>query len=233
MRKFLVVLLVLLLGGLFVADLLVKRRAETEIAKEVAANYRLVKQPSVDIGGFPFLSQAIGGTYDQISVGIGDYTQQGVTVRDVNIRLDDLNAPLGDLVNGNRSNITARTATASAVIPYSYVQQATAARGVTRVAHNSGNLQLEGVFPFMGVQAPVTVIVSLKPTRAGVVVTPQSVSTSGVQIPIALVQQQLTYTIPLTGLPMGSRLTKVEPTDSGIKITGQADNVNLENVPVT
>ena len=60
--------------------------------------------------------------------------------------------------------------------------------------------------------------------------TPQSVDAAGglVRVPIALVQDELKTLIPVTGLPMGSRITTVEPTDAGIRVTGEADNVPLD-----
>ncbi|GAA3241126.1 DUF2993 domain-containing protein [Actinocorallia longicatena] len=236
MRKFLLVLLVLVVVGLVGSDRFVKARAESEIAKQVAAQYALPKEPSVEIGGFPFLTQAVSGKYERIDVAIGDYTQQGVTVQDVRIRLTGLNAPLGDLVSGEKGNLRAREATASAVIPYGYIQQQVASRGVTKVSRSGNAVRLDGTYAFMGLSTPVGVVVSIRPTKEGILVTPQSVDVVGglVQVPIGLVQEQLRTLIPVTGLPMGSRITKVEPTDAGLRVTGEADNVPLnEPIPVS
>ncbi|GAB3665647.1 DUF2993 domain-containing protein [Actinocorallia lasiicapitis] len=234
MRKFLVVLLVLVVVGVVGADRFAKARAESEVARQVAAQYALDREPAVDIGGFPFLTQALSGTYDQIDVQIGDYTQQGVTVQDVRIRLSGLNAPLADLVNGDKSNLRAREATASAVIPYSYIQQQVASRGVRKVSRDGNDVLLEGTYAFLGQNAEVGVVVSIRPTKEGIVVTPQSVRAVGglIQVPIGLVQEQLKTVIPVTGLPMGSRITKVEPTETGLRITGEADNVPLNGTLV-
>lgn len=231
MRKFLVVLLVLLVAGLIGADRFGEARAESEVARQVAAQYRLPEQPSVEIGGFPFLTQAVNGNYQQIDVVIGDYSQQGVTVRDLRIRLNDLKAPLADLLKGDQSNVRARTATASAVIPYSVVQEATASQGVQKVSRSGDNLLLEGTLMFQGISVPVGVTLALEPTAQGVVLTPESVQASGIQVPLALVKRNYTHTVPVTGLPMGSRITAVEPVDAGLKVTGTADDINLSGAP--
>ncbi|WP_106402357.1 LmeA family phospholipid-binding protein [Actinocorallia populi] len=227
MRKFLIVLLVLVVAGLIGADRFGEARAENEVARQVAAQYRLPEQPSVEIGGFPFLTQAISGNYGQIDVSIGDYTQQGVTVQDVNIRLNDLKAPLGDLLNGDQTNVRAERATASAVIPYAVVQKATADKGVQKVSRSGDNVLLEGTVSFHGLSAQVGVNVSIKTTERGVTLTPESVQASGIQVPLDLVKQNFTSTVPVTGLPMGSRITSVEPVDTGLRITGTARNVDL------
>ncbi|MEO3787000.1 DUF2993 domain-containing protein [Actinocorallia sp. B10E7] len=230
MRKFLIVLLVLAVAGLIGADRFGETRAETEVARQVAAQYRLQEQPSVEIGGFPFLTQAAGGNYQRIDVVIGDYTQQGVTVQDVRIRLDSLNAPLSELLNGDQSNVRAKTATASAVIPYGVLQKGVADKGVQKVSRDGDDMLLEGTFAFLGVSAQVGVAVSLEPTAKGIVVTPKTVRASGIQVPLDLVKRDLTYTVPVTGLPMGSRITAVEPVDTGLRITGTAENVDLSGV---
>jgi hypothetical protein len=230
MRKFLIVLLVLLVAGLIGADRFGEARAESEVARQVAAQYRLPERPEVEIGGFPFLTQAIGGNYQQIDVVIGGYSQQGVAVQDLRIRLNDLHAPLSDLLSGDQSNVRAGTATASAVIPYSVIQEATARQGVQKVSRDGDNLLLEGTLVFQGINVPVGVTLSLEPTAEGVVLTPESVSASGIQVPLALVKRNFTYTVPVTGLPMGSRITAVEPVDAGLKVTGSARDINLSGI---
>src|ERR1700754_2425310 len=119
MRKVLVVILLLLIGGVIAADRLGVRMAEDEIAKQVASQYRLDTRPDVNIHGFPFLTQAVGGTYDRIDVSLGEWTEKGVTVHDATLKLTGVRAPLADVVNGNSAQITVRNATAEAVVPYS------------------------------------------------------------------------------------------------------------------
>ncbi|MEO5878326.1 MAG: DUF2993 domain-containing protein [Streptosporangiaceae bacterium] len=231
MWKALVVVAVLLLGGLVAADRIGVNRAENEISRQVAAQYSLSPAPSVSIGGFPFLTQAVSGTYDRIDVGIGAWTEQGVTVQDVRVRLEGLDAPLGDLINGDQSHLRARTATASAVIPYAVIlQQATAqgAQGVKNIARSGKDVLLEGSYNVLGRSLDLGVIVSLKPTAAGIVVTPQTVRAGGlIEVPIAVLQKDLTYTIPVTGLPLGSKITSVVPEDGGVRVTGSGSDVPL------
>jgi hypothetical protein len=233
MRKFLIVLLVLAVAGLIGADRLIKGRAETEVARQVAAQYRLTERPEVRIDGFPFLTQALGGEYERITVDIGDYTQQGVTVRELEIVLNGLNAPLSDLLKGDQRNIRARTATASGVIPYEVLQEQVAANGVQKVSRKGDDVLLEGTFSFLGVPAPIGVSVSIEPTAQGIVITPETVQSGGIEVPLALLKRNLTTTVPVTGLPMGSRITAVEPVDAGLRVTGTAQDVDLSGIGAT
>ncbi|MCD0450363.1 DUF2993 domain-containing protein [Actinocorallia sp. API 0066] len=238
MRKVLIVLLVLLLGGLFAADRFAESRAEAEVARQVANEYGLASTPSVEFGGWSFLAQAIGGTYDSVDVKIGDYTdhyatgvydEKGTTLHDVSVRLEGLHAPLSDVMSGDATGITADRATATGVIPYETIQEALASRGVTAVSQSpEGHVLARGVYPapLMG-QVPVEVTVSLRVTDQGVAVVPEKVAAVGIQLPLDAVKQAFTYTIPVTDLAFGAKITAVVPVATGLRVTGEAVNVPL------
>ncbi|GAB2816226.1 DUF2993 domain-containing protein [Actinocorallia aurea] len=230
MRKVLLVLLVLILAGVFGADRFAESRAEAEVARQVAVQYRLTSEPAVSFGGFPFLTQALSGKYDSVDIEIGDYADQGVTFQDVALRVEGLNAPLSDLMSGDSSSITADKAIASAVIPYGVVQKQLAERGVTAVSRSAdGNVLAKGTYqaPLVG-EVPIDLIVSLKVTAKGVAVVPEKVTAVGIQVPLASVKEMFTYTIPVVGLPLGAKITDVSPTDAGLRVTGEAVNVPLD-----
>src|SRR5262249_28624202 len=100
-----IIALIVLIGLLVVADFTAAAIAEHEVAKRAKAQFNLADDPSVRIGGFSFLLQAICGQYDHISV---DGT--GVPVKDlhdvaVHIDLNGVQASLGDLLAGNTNGI--------------------------------------------------------------------------------------------------------------------------------
>jgi hypothetical protein len=230
MRKVLVVILLLLIGGVIAADRLGVRKAEDEIAKQVASQYRLDTRPDVTIHGFPFLTQAIGGTYDQIDVTLGEWTEKGVTVHDAALKLSGVQAPLADVVNGNSSQITVRNATASAVVPYAVVQKY-APQGVQGISANGSNLQARVAASYLGIRVNGNLVASLKATSKGIAVTPQSISNGGTQIPLAMLQQRYTFVIPTQNLlPMGARVSDIGVTPEGLRIAATVDNVRLENL---
>ena len=105
MRKLLVVLIFLavVLGVIAViADPIARNRAEDEIANQVAAQYPdLSQRPDVSIHGFSFLYQALTGNYEEIDIGLGRWTDQGVTVDDVNVEMRGLNAPVSEIMKGS------------------------------------------------------------------------------------------------------------------------------------
>jgi len=229
MRKVLVVLLILLVGGLIAADRIGVRVVQDEIGKRIAAQHGLQRQPEVTIHGFPFLTQAIGGEYDQIDVLIDEYTEQNVTVTGVRVEMHGVRAPLSEVMSGNTANVTARTATASAVIPYDAIQRE-APDEVRRIAASGTELKVDLAGTIAGIPLNGTAIVSVAATSEGVRITPRSIGTGGVQIPVNLLQQRLAWTVPVRDLPVGSRISQVQVTPSGLRVGATAENVNLGNL---
>lgn len=230
MRKVLVVLLLLAIVGVVAADRIGVRIAEDRIAQEVAAQTELTRQPDVTIHGIPFLTQVVGGEYEHIEIAIGDWTEQGVTVTDVTVDMRGVAAPLSEVTGGNTANVTARTATVSAVVPYSLIQK-NAPREVKRVAPQGDNLAVDLEGSLLGFRLAGSGVVELKPTDRGIAVSPVSVkSDGGPQIPLAALKRQLTWTVQVPALPLGAKITEVRATEGGVLVGATAQNVKLNDL---
>jgi hypothetical protein len=229
MRKALLALLIVVAVGLVVADRVGVKIAEDRIGQQVAAQYSLPQQPDVTIHGVPFLTQVVGGEYSHITVDIGDWTEQGVTVSGVKVEMTGLNAPLGDVINGDTTNMTADTATASAIIPYDVIKKE-APKEVTSLAPKGDDLAVGLTGAVMGFKVNGTAVVSVKPTSKGIAITPESVGEGAAQLPLTLVRQQLTWVVPVRDLPIGARISQIEPTAEGLKVAATAQNVNLNDL---
>lgn len=230
MRKVLLVLLVLVAVGLVVADRVGVRIAEDKIGEQVAAQYDLRQRPDVTIHGIPFLTQAIGGDYDHIEVEIGDWTQRGVTVTGVKVDMRGVAAPMSEVTKGSAANVTAKTATASAVVPYDVIKKE-APRGVKRIGPKGDDLEVDLQGSYLGRPFTGTAVVQVRPTARGITVSPLSVgSNGGPQIPVALVRQQFTWLVPVASLPLGSRISRIEPTADGLRVSATAENVRLNDL---
>ncbi|MEV4252685.1 DUF2993 domain-containing protein [Spirillospora sp. NPDC049652] len=232
MRKFLLVVLILLVVGLVAADRIGVRVAEREIGKQVAAQYNLAERPDVTIHGIPFLTQAVQGEYDQIDVGIGDWTQQGITVHDVKVEMRGVDAPLDQVAGGNADSVTARTATASAVLPFDVIKSR-APKEVKAVRAKGENLEVDMAGQVLAFTLNGTAELSVKPSRRGIAITPVKVSTSGITVPLDTVRDRLTWFVPITDLPVGSRIKQIQVTPEGLKVAATADNVKLGQLQQT
>ena len=230
MRKVLLVLLVLVAVGLVAADRLGVRVAQDKIGEQVAAQYDLQQQPDVTIHGIPFLTQAIGGDYDHIEVDLGDWTEKNVTVTDVKVDMRGVKAPLSEVTNGNAANVTARTATASAVVPYDVIKKE-APKEVKKISASGDDLSVDMSGTALGITFSGKALVQVEATAKGIAVSPKSFrAEGGREIPLALVKRQLTWVVPVADLPLGSRISQIEPTPDGVRVGATAENVRLNDL---
>jgi len=228
-----VLILIVVLGiGLVVGDRVAVVLAQNEIGRAIAAEYNLPQPPEVDIRGVPFLTQAIDGTYRDIDIRVGDWSGQNISVHDLDVVLTDVSAPLADVLGNRTSNLVAATATATAVVPYDVVQ-GFAPAGVESISDSPEGLRVTGTFPVAGLSVPATVFVTVAPTEAGIEVTPVSVQSAigGPAIPLSMLRRTLTFTVPLQQLPLGARLTAIQPAPDGLHATAVAHDVHFTDLP--
>lgn len=228
MRKLFVTFFVLaaVAGVLYGADRFAVDMAEGQIGKQVAAQAGLTQTPGVNIEGFPFLTQVMGGQYDRITMDVGEISQRNLTITGVKTELTKVQAPFSDVINGDTSQVVAQTVTVSGVVPFSVVEK-NAPDGV-KISADGSDLRLEGKVNYAGFSAPFTATVAVKVTRQGVGITPKSVqSQGGREIPVQLVRRQFGFSIPLRNLPLSARVSDVEVADNGLRIAATAENVKL------
>jgi hypothetical protein len=95
-----------LVGVLVAADYGLAAAAEYQVSKKMRTELNLASDPSVDIHGFPFSTQAISGDYHDISINAVGVPAEN-TLRDLEIDADlhDVRVKLSDLLSGNVSTI--------------------------------------------------------------------------------------------------------------------------------
>src|SRR3954453_3761406 len=99
----------LLVGGAFVADRVVASTVETRAVEAIQENLDgVVGTPKVDIGGFPFLTQVIKGSLDEVTGQVDGVTIEGIHATDVTLEARDVTTS---------EPYTAGTATLTATLP--------------------------------------------------------------------------------------------------------------------
>lgn len=224
MRKLIVVVLVLV-GLVVLVDRVAVAAAQREIARQVAAQAALSSPPTVKIHGFPFLTQAVSGHYDEIDIAMGQVSRDGVTVDDVTADLRDIQAPLAELLGPGAKTIDAGSATATAVVPFATISRRVPSGLVVR--DRGGDLLLTGYTTVAGFRVPVQALVTLDVTRAGIVATPRQIQAAGADLPVSVARQRLAFVVPVHQLPMGLRITRVHVVPDGLQVTASGTNVAL------
>jgi LmeA-like phospholipid-binding len=226
-RALLVVLL--LLGGLlFAADRGAEAVAEDRVAQLVAERGGLAGEPAVEIGGFPFLTQALGGRYDdvRISLSAGDLGQPEGTRADVS--LQGVQVALSDVLSGSVQEVPVERVDGTATLSYALLADQLGPG--TTVTRDGDGLRVQRTVEVAGVSVPLTATGTVSLDGDTLVVDVDEVAGAGVDVPGRLFDQvgdalDLRYRIP--PLPFGLQVTGVAPADDGVRVRMEAADTVL------
>lgn len=225
MRK-LIVFLILLSILLVIVDRVAVVGVQREVARQIEAKYDLSSTPSVEVKGIPFLTQAIGGRYDEIAVQMGSMTREGIELSKIDATLYGVSAPLADLIkDASKADLRAERVTATIVISRETLD-ARAPRGI-RVEGNGGEtVQISGELSVLGRSVPVTADMKLEIVQGAVRLTPKSVKIAGsIRVPNA--EKFISFNVPVKNLPLNLKITSVRSTPEGLAVGGTATDVPL------
>lgn len=130
----LVITFAVLIGLLVIADFSAAAIFEYQVSKRARDQFGLADDPSVRVGGFSFLAQAVSGEYGHVTI-----DAKGVPVEDtlrdleVHIELRDVQAPLGDLVSGSLKEVKVREVEGQVKVKASDVNRAIASQKNTAI----------------------------------------------------------------------------------------------------
>lgn len=226
--KALVVSLLVLLGLAVGADRVAVHVADQQVAQQIARQGRLPGTPGVDITGFPFLTQAVSGSYDDVRIALtaAQLGQPAGTSADVSLR--GVHVPLSEVLSGSVSRIPVDHVQGSATIAYSLL--AAQLGGDTSLRQEGNGLRVTRTVTVLGQNLPLTASGTVRLQGNALVVDVQHVSGAGVSIPSALVgrvSHLLDVRYPVPALPFGLQLTAVSPGADGVQVQLAATNTVL------
>ena len=217
--KGLLITLVVLLGLAVVADRVAVGFAEDQVAEQMASKGGLAGTPSVDIAGFPFLTQAFAGNYEDVRISLTahDLGQPAGTRADV--RLHGVHVPLKSVLSGSVSEVPVDRIDGTATLSYELL--AAQLGGDTTLRREGDGLRITKTVEIAGYTLPLTAAGTVTLDGDDLVVDVQKASGAGVDVPGFLVDRvsdllDLRYTVP--ALPFGLQLTSVQPADDGVRI---------------
>jgi hypothetical protein len=224
----LVVVLVLLLGLAVLADRVAHGMAEDRVAAELVEKGGLQGSPEVEIAGFPFLTQALGGRYDdvRISATAEELGQPAGTRAD--IALHGVQVPLSSVLSGSVGEVPVERIDGTATLSYDLLE---AQLGGDTTLHREGDgLRITKTVELLGQEIPLTATGTVTLDGNDLVVDVANATGAGVDIPDLLVDRvadllDLRYAVP--ALPFGLTLTSVTPADDGVDVTVEATDTVL------
>lgn len=100
------VISVVVVAGVFVAaDYGLAAAAEYQISQHLRSQLNLASDPSVDIHGFPFITQALAGDYSDISVDAVGVPAQNLRDLEIDADLRGVHVKLSDLLSGDVNQV--------------------------------------------------------------------------------------------------------------------------------
>lgn len=236
-------ILVVVLGGLFVAaDRIAAYAAERTIASQakkelVARGITSPSDPTVAVGGFPFLTQVMAGRYDKITIHIDHPSSQGVTLDALDVTATGVNASTSALLNGS-GTITADNITGVTSLGWDGVNKLMntsgfGGSGAIASALPDGQVRVKVPVSVAGMSTTVVATGNLSVGQGVVHLKINNVTTEGGNLPAALsslvgsIKQSLSVDIKIPALPYNLVVHDVKASEHGLAVTGTAVNVPL------
>jgi hypothetical protein len=226
--KGLLITLVVLVGLAVVADRVGVGIAEKRVAEQIRQQGHLSGTPTVDITGFPFLTQAVAGDYTDVRISLtaADLGQPAGTSADVSLR--GVRVPLSDVVSGSVQRIPVDSVDGTATLSYALLSSKLG--GDTTLRREGGGLRITKTVHVAGFTLPLTAAGTVRLSGNDLLIDVQHASGVGVTVPGFLVDRvsdllDLRYTVPQ--LPFGLKLTGVRPGADGVEVTAGATDTVL------
>jgi LmeA-like phospholipid-binding len=218
-------------GGLYAADRYAESRAEQYASGVVSQSIATTSAPTVDIKGFPFLTQLYTGTLDEVTATAAGAKLEGIPVTDVTVEATqvDVRPPAG-------KQPTAGHATVAATIPTSSLETVVKDKtGLTvKLAVDGSSIKASGEV----LKLPLTLTLVPRVENGKLLVDAQQLSLGGREItpqslPPSLRGRVSGIEIPVQGLPKGLSLSRADVVPAGLRITADGTNVTVPQQPAS
>lgn len=215
----LIVILIAIGSVAVLADRATLLLVEDRVADRIAGAAGLPGAPEVDIEGFPFLTQAMAGTYDevQISLTADELGQPEGTTAVVVLR--GVEVPLADVLSGSVREIPVEQIDGTATLAYELLSRELGPD--TELVREGDGLRITRTVELLGQQVPLTAAGDVTLEGDDLLIDVEQAAGAGVDIPGFIVERadellDLRYTIP--PLPFGLELTGVTPAEDGVVV---------------
>jgi hypothetical protein len=241
----LVILLMIIVGVLFVADRIAVNAAENQIAQQtrkelVARNVTMASDPKVSIGGFPFLTQVLGGKYQKITISVNQPKVNNVQLATLDVVAETVHADAQAVMNGT-GDVVADKVTGTMTLGWDAVRSIVVLAGLpqgidpSKVDLSVNNNDVQMKIPLAINTFSVTVIAkgSLEVQAGKVQVHLASVTTDKGDLPPTVQNivngyaKKLSATLNVPQLPYAMVINKIQSSADGLLIVATAANVKL------
>ena len=215
------------LAVLIAGDRVANAIAQNTLATALQSELSTPAKPGVSIGGFPFVTQALGGSFSSVQV-----TADNATVQDgeTAVSIAHLDATLTGITATDRySTIVAGRGEATAVIDWAGVSSMVG-QDVSYV--EDGRMRIDFSVPIgrLSIEGYVTGRPELNVADQTITVADPQVSVANVDVPQAVVDAVSRIVLrpyELQGLPYDIEVTELTVQPDGISVSGSGQNIPL------
>lgn len=221
-----IVALIIFAGLLVVVDRGAVWLAERQLAERVGdelVGYGVATEPDVNVEGFPFLTQVSNGTYEKITVDIGDVLVDGWKLERATLTAHSVDAPVSALLNGSGSAV-AKTVGGEAVIAYDVIESLSGEESLELSKGDGPTVDVTAEQTAFGTAVSFTGSGDVTITDGVLEVEVSDVEpTTDVEVPPV----DISFDLPAPSLPYGLEITEVRPTADGLEIALSGRDVPL------
>jgi hypothetical protein len=224
------VTLVLLVWG---AEALSRWGAESLLEDNIADVTGVVDRPQVEVEGGVFLPQVLRGAYSEVDVTVVGIRSGPLRIDRVDARLYDVRMPFRDVVLRDIRRIGIGRSVDEITLRFQDLNTyfEITGRDVRLSRTDDGKVQMRGFFTVLGqaVQATAEVVLSVDGNQLRI--TPNRIDTGDASLTSfrqLLLQQRLTFTVPLDTLPFAQNLTGLTVVEDGLRLTAEGRTIILQ-----
>lgn len=222
-----VIAVLAVLAVLIAGDRVANAITQNVVATNLQQEFSTPTKPIVHIGGFPFVTQALSGSFSSVQVTADDATvQNGQT----SVALSHLDATLTQLTTTDRaSKIVAGHGEATALVDWSGV---TSLVGQQVSYADDGRMKIDFSVPIgqLSITGSITGRPELNVDDQTITVVDPQVTVASVDVPQAVVDAVARIVLrpfPIEGLPYDIKVTGMSVQPDGLQVSGTGENIPI------
>lgn len=224
MLKRLLIVVAILLGLAALADRFLARAAGEAAGAQVRRVTHTQQAADVKFRGFPFVTQAVGGTFDQVDVVARDVPVEGLQIKRIDAHFSGVHVNLGRALAGDLAAVNTDRAKATARLTYDDLNSYLRRRGSLTVAAAGGRVSISGQVRVNGAMIDGLAMATVTLRPGSIVLQVSEASAGGKPIP-ASAARLMTVTVPTQGLPFGIALQSVVVEADALIMRGTASGI--------
>lgn len=204
-----------------------------QIATRAQSAEDLAERPEVSLGGFPFLTQVAAGRYQDVTIEVRGFAQDGARIDRVRAELVGVRLPLSDVIRQDVDRVPVDRVDAEVDLTFDDVNAYLLAQGSqVQVGAAGQGIEVGGTVNILGVDYPMSGTADIGIAPEAVTFTPREL-TAGLSavLPPDLVETArslLTVQVPVTGLPFNMSLRSATVAGDRLMFEAGGENVVLE-----